>query len=98
LKINKKTILKSVIAVLVVIQFFRIDKTTTPVDVTKDFISVTHPPARVATIIKTSCCDCHSNQTNYPWYTNIAPPFLVDWSSYRGSKRTFRSVSLGRLF
>jgi hypothetical protein len=72
-KINKKTILKFVILVLVVIQFFRIDKATTPVDVTKDFISVTQPPARVAKIIQTSCYDCHSHQTNYPWYTNIAP-------------------------
>lgn len=73
MKINKKTILKILIAALVIIQFFRIDKTTIPVDVTKDFISVTHPPARVAEIIKISCYDCHSNQTNYPWYTNVAP-------------------------
>lgn len=73
MKINKKTILKIVIATLVIIQFFRIDKTTTPVDVTKDFISITKPPTKVAEIIKTSCYDCHSNQTNYPWYTNVAP-------------------------
>lgn len=76
MKINKKTVLKVVIAVFIMIQFIRIDKTITPVDITKDFISVTHPPARVAKIIKTSCYDCHSNQTNYPWYTNIAP---VSW-------------------
>lgn len=76
MKINKKKILKIVVAVLVVIQFFRIDKTTQPVDVTKDFVSLTNPPARVAEIIKTSCYDCHSDQTNYPWYTNIAP---VSW-------------------
>lgn len=76
MKINKKKILKIVVAVLVVIQFFRIDKTTQPVDVTKDFVSLTNPPARVVEIIKTSCYDCHSDQTNYPWYTNIAP---VSW-------------------
>jgi hypothetical protein len=23
-----------------------------------------------------ACCDCHSNQTDWPWYTNIAP---VSW-------------------
>ena len=76
MKFNKKNILKVIVAVLVIIQFFTIDKTTTPVDVTTDFISVTQPPKKVAEIIKTSCYDCHSNQTNYPWYTNVAP---VSW-------------------
>lgn len=76
MKFNKKNILKVIVALLVIIQFFTIDKTTTPVDTTKDFISVTQPPAKVAEIIKTSCYDCHSNQTNYPWYTNVAP---VSW-------------------
>ena len=27
-------------------------------------------------ILKTSCYDCHSNHTNYPWYAKIQP---VDW-------------------
>ncbi|WP_297815038.1 heme-binding domain-containing protein [uncultured Polaribacter sp.] len=76
MKINKKTVLKILVALLVIIQFFGIDKTTTPVNESKDFVSVTNPPVKVATIIKTSCYDCHSNQTNYPWYTNIAP---VSW-------------------
>jgi hypothetical protein len=76
MKLNKKNILKIIVAVIVIIQFFRIDKTTSPVDPVKDFISVTNPPIRVAEIMKTSCYDCHSNQTNYPWYTNIAP---VSW-------------------
>jgi len=76
MKLNKKTILKILLATLIVIQFFRIDTTTTPVDPTKDFISVTAAPKNIAKIIKTSCYDCHSNQTNYPWYTNIAP---VSW-------------------
>lgn len=76
MKFNKKNILKIIVALLVIIQFFRIDKTTSPVEPAKDFISVTNPPEKVAEIIKTSCYDCHSNQTNYPWYTNIAP---VSW-------------------
>ena len=27
----------------------------------------------MAQLIKTSCYDCHSNETKYPWYTNIQP-------------------------
>lgn len=30
-------------------------------------------PAKVQKILKTSCYDCHSNNTNYPWYSRIQP-------------------------
>jgi len=30
-------------------------------------------PEDVQSILKTSCCDCHSNNTNYPWYNKIQP-------------------------
>jgi hypothetical protein len=28
---------------------------------------------QIANILETSCYDCHSNNTIYPWYTNIQP-------------------------
>ncbi len=62
-----------VIVILIVIQFFRIDKTNPPVDASKDFLSITNPPADIAKMIKTSCYDCHSNESVYPWYSNVAP-------------------------
>lgn len=30
-------------------------------------------PAKVQTILQTSCFDCHSNNTNYPWYSYVQP-------------------------
>jgi ribosomal protein S20 len=30
-------------------------------------------PVKVQTILQTSCFDCHSNNSNYPWYSNIQP-------------------------
>jgi hypothetical protein len=33
-------------------------------------------PDDVKTILAKACNDCHANNTNYPWYTNIQP---VDW-------------------
>jgi hypothetical protein len=30
-------------------------------------------PGSVEGILKTSCYDCHSNKTCYPWYANIQP-------------------------
>ncbi len=61
---------------LLFIQSFRIDKSTKPVDASKDLISLTIPNAEVTQLLKTACYDCHSNQPTFPWYTNIAP---VSW-------------------
>ncbi|MEJ7738301.1 MAG: heme-binding domain-containing protein [Chitinophagaceae bacterium] len=38
-------------------------------DITKRF----NVPANVEGILNTSCSDCHSNNTRYPWYANIQP-------------------------
>jgi len=27
-------------------------------------------------ILKSACCDCHSNNTHYPWYSSIQPVAL----------------------
>ncbi|MFT4537082.1 MAG: hypothetical protein ACJA1A_003777 [Saprospiraceae bacterium] len=61
---------------LIVAQFFPIDKTNPPADMTKDFIEINDPSAQIAEHIKVACYDCHSHHTKYPWYTNVAP---VSW-------------------
>lgn len=71
-----KRILLGLVAVLVILQFFRIDKTNPPLDQPNDFITQTNPPQEIAALLKDACYDCHSHETKYPWYTNIAP---VSW-------------------
>ena len=40
----------------------------------KDDITVLFPPPPdVKQILATSCYDCHSNQTRYPWYAEVQP-------------------------
>jgi hypothetical protein len=34
------------------------------------------PPQPVSAILDRACLDCHSNETKWPWYSNIAP---VSW-------------------
>ena len=68
-----KRILLGLAAVLVIIQFFRIDKTNPPIDSGQEFMALTAPPADVAQLIHDACYDCHSHETEYPWYTNVAP-------------------------
>jgi len=71
-----KKVLIIIISILVVIQFITIDKTNPVVDSSKDFITLTNPPQEIGMMIKSSCYDCHSHHTKYPWYTNVAP---VSW-------------------
>jgi Haem-binding domain len=37
-------------------------------------------PSEVQSILKRACYDCHSNETVWPWYSNVAPAswFLAD--------------------
>jgi len=68
-----KPILIALLALLVVIQFFQIDKTNPPHDSAKDFITLQNPPQEVATMLQDACYDCHSHLSEYPWYTNVQP-------------------------
>lgn len=61
---------------LIVMQFFQIDKTNPPVVAAKTISTVSSPPQEVLSLLKTACFDCHSNETQYPWYANVAP---VSW-------------------
>lgn len=70
---SKKNIFKSLIAILIVMQFFQIDKTLPPINTADIFETVVHPPENILTQIKVSCYDCHSHETKYPWYTYVAP-------------------------
>lgn len=75
-----KRVLKiSLITLLVIfigMQFFQINKENPPVNPNEDFLTMTQAPTEIATMIKTSCYDCHSHETQYPWYSNVAP---VSW-------------------
>ncbi len=69
----KKKILIVLAIVFVIIQFFRIDKTVPSYDMSKDLIVMTQPSPEVERILRIACYDCHSYETAYPFYTNIAP-------------------------
>jgi len=68
-----KKILIVLLVAFVIIQFFPIDKKNPPVNIGMDFVNIKNTPENIAQVIKTSCYDCHSNETKYPWYSSIAP-------------------------
>jgi hypothetical protein len=68
----KKSILIILAIVIVGIQFFQIETHSTPLPAAP-MKSVIPVPQDVQSILKKSCSDCHSQQTEYPWYTKIQP-------------------------
>lgn len=80
-----KIILLILLLLFVIIQFFPKDlPDKLPVN-ESDLISGSDIPDEVATILRNSCYDCHSNQVNYPWYAHVAPSaWLVGSDVKRG--------------
>ncbi len=83
-----KTVLISIgvlLALFVIIQFIPLgkDHTNPPV--------VSEPKwdgPQTRDLAKTACFDCHSNETIWPWYTNIAPAsWLVYYDVVDGRRR-----------
>ena len=75
----KRFLILALIA-LIVIQFIPVQKNESGYESLQPFLTETKPSEEVAGILKASCYDCHSNQTQYPWYSNLAPVsfFLAD--------------------
>jgi len=73
MKLKRKHILPILGAIFIIIQFFRIDKTNPPIDPKLDFVTTMNPPADIKQKIVNACYDCHSHESKYPWYTNVAP-------------------------
>ena len=69
----KKNIVLILVAFLVMAQFVGIEKTNPHSNISKDLLTVTHAPGNIVSLLKGACYDCHSNETTYPWYTNIQP-------------------------
>lgn len=87
---------------IVVSQFFGPDKNDGDIASVNLFLTETNPPENVKKILETTCFDCHSNKTTYPWYNSITPlNFWLDhhieegkehlnfseWSSYSLKKK-----------
>lgn len=68
-----KRTLQILLLVLIVIQFIRPAKNKSEGLSNNDITKLYSVPEEVQSIFKTSCNDCHSNNTVYPWYFNIQP-------------------------
>ena len=62
-----------VVAVVLAIQFIPVERNVSTVPPGQSFERTEKVPANVAAILKVSCYDCHSNNTRYPWYSELQP-------------------------
>ncbi len=76
-----KIVLIVVVGLFVILQLIPLNQTNPPI------IQDASTPSDIKTILKTSCYDCHSNETEWPWYSRIAPgSFLITRDVIEGRK------------
>lgn len=96
-----KNTLLLVVALLLLSQLIPIDRSVPTVAAENDFLVATNASPVMADLITNACYDCHSYQSEYPWYAKIAPlSFWIqghinggrehlnfsDWTSYSAKK------------
>lgn len=104
MKILKKIAL-AFLVVFIGMQFYRPEKNMDSSNHLQVFLTETNPPEEVQIVLKQSCYDCHTNNTLYPWYNNIAPVSywladhidhgkgemnLSDWANYSIEKKAHK--------
>ena len=70
---RSKKIVAILVIVIIVIQFIQPAHNKSKLLLATDFTNVYSVPLDVQTILHTACYDCHSNNTNYPWYSGVQP-------------------------
>ncbi|GAC1595338.1 MAG: heme-binding domain-containing protein [Chitinophagaceae bacterium] len=68
-----KKILLLISIVIIAIQFIQPAHNTSGQVLPADITKTVNVPDSVLSIFKSSCYDCHSNNTCYPWYVRIQP-------------------------
>ena len=65
-----------VLACFIVLQFFQPEKNQAGERSGGDLMAVLEVPDSISAFLLNACYDCHSNHTQYPWYSKISP---VSW-------------------
>lgn len=68
-----KILLIILVIALIVVQFVPNKMPGNTVAGNDDLIKSGVLPENISIILRTSCYDCHSNQTSFPWYSKVAP-------------------------
>ena len=87
MRFMRKKILLILVGIFVLIQFIRPARNLSTVESKNDISKHYEVPQEVKTVLEVACNDCHTNNTNYPWYTNIQPAGLwMQWHVNEGKQ------------
>lgn len=70
---RRKKVLIILGVILLLLQLFPPERNKKTQVSAKDITVMYRAPESIKGILKSSCYDCHSNNTQYPWYSNIQP-------------------------
>lgn len=75
-----KAVAAFLLLLLVGVQFVRPERANPPAVAGQSLEEHARVPPEVAAVLNRSCMDCHSNRTDWPWYSNVAPAswFVID--------------------
>ena len=68
-----KKILLGLLVVFIAIQFIRPEKNLSAAPTSNELFAHYQAPDSLKQLIKSACYDCHSNNTVYPWYSEVQP-------------------------
>lgn len=77
------------ISLFMVSQFLSPKKNQSGLYAVNQFFLDTNTPKEVQILLKEACFDCHSDQTDYPWYNSITPINYWLNSHIKGGKKHF---------
>jgi hypothetical protein len=82
-----KKLLITIGIALIAIQFVKPDRNKSIQVLATDISNTISIPDGVQAVLKNACYDCHSNNTVYPWYSNVQPMcWFMDHHIKKGKK------------
>lgn len=75
----------------IAIQFFRPSLTNPPVT------AEIEAPPEVKQVLKTSCYNCHSNETQLPWFDRVVPAYWIVANDVKQARAQFNFSEVGKL-
>lgn len=78
-------------ALLILVQFVPNELPEVAPENPADLLKGDWVQADVAQLLKTSCYNCHSNETDYPWYSYVAPS---SWLVARDVRKARKELNL----
>lgn len=66
-----------VILVLLLVQFIPVNRSNPPLNTGEDLVYSRMVPGDLQQLLQNACYDCHSFETEYPWYSYVAPVSFI---------------------